>query len=112
MLLKLLGLPLTLPIAGFRFALEQIAELADQELMDESVVHEQILLLQLALEEGEIEEEEYLEREGALMQRLREIRAYKEQLRQQQAGEAGDDDGEHVSRRVVVEMPFEDDEAT
>jgi hypothetical protein len=112
MLLKLLGLPLTLPIAGFQFVLEQIAELTDQELMDESAVHEQILLLQLALEEGELEEEEYLEREAALIQRLREIRAYKEELRQERTSETADDDGEQVTRRVVVEMPFGDDQPT
>jgi hypothetical protein len=112
MLLKLLGLPLTLPIAGFRFTLDQIAQLADQELMDESVVHEQILLLQLALEEGELAEDEYLAQEAALMERLREIRAYKEELRREQAGEAADEEGEQVTRRVVVEMAFGDDRPT
>lgn len=109
MLLKLLGLPLTLPLAGFRFALQQIQELADRELMDESLVHEQVLLLQLALDEGEIDEDEYREQEVVLMQRLREIRAYKEELRREQADETADDD-QHVARRVVVEMPFGDED--
>ncbi len=109
MLLKLLGLPLTLPLAGFRFALQQIQELADRELMDESLVHEQVLLLQLALDEGEIDGNEYRERETIFMQRLREIRAYKEELRREPAEEPADED-QHVARRVVIETPFGDDD--
>ena len=78
MLLKLLGLPVSLPIAGIRFCLEQVVELAEQELMDEEPVREALLLLTLALEEGEVSEPEYVEREAALLKRLREIRAYKQ----------------------------------
>lgn len=78
MLLKLLALPVSLPMAGFRFCLEQVVEMAEQELMDEEPVREALLLLTLGLEDGEVSEEEYTEREAALLRRLREIRAYKQ----------------------------------
>jgi hypothetical protein len=107
MLLKLLALPVTLPIDGIRFCLQQVADLAEAELNDESVVHEQLLLLQLQLEEGEIDEEEYVEQEAALMQRLREIRAYREQAIREQL--AAQEDGEAApAPRVIVETPFGD----
>ena len=89
MLFKLLGAPLALPASGLKFVLQQIADLADAELNDEAVVHEQLLLLQVQLEEGDIDEDEYLEREAELMQRLREIRAYREQKAREQRARLG-----------------------
>jgi hypothetical protein len=74
MLTQLLTAPVSLPLAGFRFILERIAEMAEQELYDESRIREDLLLLQLRLEEGEIDEDEYLEAE--VMARLRAARAY------------------------------------
>jgi hypothetical protein len=117
MLFKLLGLPLTLPVAGIRFCLEQVRNAAEAELTDPEPVKQELLELQLKLEEGEITEEEYLPREAALMQRLRAIRAYRQQLAQVRAaagaGSAGDGGsggsgeggaGGAGARRVVVEF--------
>jgi hypothetical protein len=109
MLLKLLSLPISLPIAGVRFCLDQVLEMAEAELMDDSAVREELLLLQLQLEEGEITEEEYVEHEAVLMQRLREIRAYREELQREQA-EAAPDDDSGTRRRIVIETPFGDDD--
>src|ERR1700694_5865204 len=53
-LFKLLAAPLGLPLAGVKFVLRQLADLADQELNDEGVLREQLLLLQVQLEEGDI----------------------------------------------------------
>jgi hypothetical protein len=86
MLLKLLGLPVTVPVAGFRFCLNQLIELAEQELLDDTPVREALLLLTLQLEEGDIDEAEYRDREAELMVRLREIRAYREQRARGAAG--------------------------
>ena len=79
MLLKLLGLPITVPMAGWRFCINQLIEMAEQEMLDDGPVREALLLLTLELEEGGIDEAEYVAREAELMRWLREIRAYKEQ---------------------------------
>ncbi len=75
MLFKLLAAPITAPIAGFRFILEQIQELAERELDDEEHLREELLLLQLRLDEGEISEEEYAAAEMQIIERLRAARA-------------------------------------
>jgi len=110
MLFKLLGAPVTLPLAGMKFVFKQIADLADHELYDESVVHEQLLLLQVQLEDGDIDEDEYVEREAELMARLREIKAWK-RAQQEQAATQDDVPVEanvEARRRVVVETPFDE----
>jgi hypothetical protein len=79
MLLKLLGAPITAPLAGFRFILGQLQDLADRELFDEGNIRDELLLLQLQLDEGEITEEEYTEAEARIMERLRAAREYRQQ---------------------------------
>jgi len=105
MLLKLLGLPLSLPAAGMRFCFNQIIQAVDAELLDDAPVKEALLLLQLQLEEGEIEEDEFQEREAELFQRLREIRAYREARLREQVAEQGEDLG-----GVVVQMDLGEDD--
>jgi hypothetical protein len=78
MLLQLLTAPVSLPMAGFRFILERVLEMAEQELMDVDRIHEQLLELNLRLDENEISEEEFLEAEAELMTRLRAARAYRD----------------------------------
>jgi hypothetical protein len=94
MLLKLLALPVTAPVAGIRFCLDKVLEAAEQEWLDEAPVKEALLLLTLKLEEGEIGEEDYAEEEAALLKRLREIRAYKQ----------GRDPAADATRPAVVSM--------
>ena len=109
MLFKLLGAPITLPIAGMKFVFQQIADLADQELNDESVVREQLLLLQLQLEEGDIDEDEFPEREAELLARLRDIKARKRaELEQTGQDELPAEANVEARRRVVVETPFDE----
>lgn len=86
MLFKLLGLPISAPVAGIRFCLDQLVEMAEQELTDDTPVREELLLLTLRLEEGEITDDAYAVEEARLMRQLREIRAYKEQRLREQAG--------------------------
>src|SRR5919198_991630 len=106
MLLKLLGLPLSLPAAGLRFCFDQIIAAVDAELLDDAPVKEALLLLQLQLEEGEISEAEFQEREAELFRRLREIRAEREARLREQRAEQDEDEGGVVVR---VELG-EDDE--
>lgn len=86
MLLKLLGLPVTVPVAGFRFCISQLVDLAEQEMLDDGLLREDLLLLTMQFEDGEIDEEEYAGREAELLHRLRELRAYKEQRARAHAG--------------------------
>jgi Gas vesicle protein G len=105
MLLKLLGLPLSLPAAGLRFCFNQIIQAVDAELLDDAPVKEALLLLQLQLEEGEIEEDEFQEREAELFQRLREIRAYRDERLREQVAEQGEDRG-----GVVIQVDLGEDD--
>jgi hypothetical protein len=119
-LFKLLGLPFSLPAAGVKFVFNQLIETAEQEMMDDGPVKEALLELQMKLEEGEIEEDDFAEQELALFQRLREIRAYREQkfremiARQQeeQEEEVGDLRGpiSYQAGSVVIETDLESDE--
>jgi hypothetical protein len=103
MLLKLLALPVTLPAAGIKFCLQQVLNAAEAELNDDAAVREALLLLSLKLEEGEISEEEFVAEEAVLMQRLREIRARKEQqLRQQLAAQGRQEPGADHREGVIV----------
>jgi Gas vesicle protein G len=109
MLFKLLGAPITLPMAGMKFVFQQIADLADQELNDEGVIRDQLLLLQVQLEDGDIDEADFADREAELLARLREIKARK----RAEMEEAATDElpaGANVEarRRVVVETPFDE----
>ena len=111
MLFKLLGLPVSLPVAGLKFCLDKVAELADQELNDPDVIREQLILLQLQLEEGEIEEDEYAEQEAVLFQRLRDLRERRRQLAEEHAAELREEAEAQVSgrRRVIIEADFGED---
>ena len=111
MLFKLLGAPLSVPLAGVKFVFRQLADLADQEMNDENVVREQYILLQLQLEEGDIDEDDYAEQEAVLLARLREIKARKRDELEEEA--AADDVPAEANvqarRRVVIETPFDDE---
>ena len=78
MLLNLLTAPLGMPFSGFKFILNQIAQMAERELLDEETIRNDLLLLQVRLDEGEISEEEYLAQEAEIMARLRLAREYRE----------------------------------
>jgi len=108
-LFKLLGAPFTLPAAGMKFILNQLADLADQELDDESLLREELLLLQVQYEEGDVDDDEYVEREAALMVRLREIKARKRaQVENVSIDELPAEANVEARRRIVVETPVDE----
>ena len=76
----LLLLPITGPIYGLRFVLEQIQAQVDAELMNEGRVQAELMALSLRHDLGEISTEEYEAQETALLEELNAIRAYKEEL--------------------------------
>ena len=86
LLTHLLFGPVSLPVSGVRWVFKQVQSAAEAELTDDTSVREELLELQMKLELGEIDEDEYTEHEAVLFVRLREIRAYREQLSRQARG--------------------------
>ena len=77
---NILLFPVTGPIAGIRWALSNVQRVAEEELTDDTSVKQELMELQMLLELGEIDDAEYVRREAALMQRLREVREWRERL--------------------------------
>ena len=80
LLTKLVFFPVTGPIAGIRWSLNQVMQVVEQELTDDAPVKQELMELQMLLELGDIDDAEYVEREQAVMARLRDVRAWKEKL--------------------------------
>ncbi len=57
----------------------KLAESAEQEKTDDSRIYEDLLELQMRYELGEIADEEFEKQETRLMEKLEEIRKYKEE---------------------------------
>lgn len=89
----LLLLPITGPIAGFKWVMNTIQKMADEELMNDQPWKERLIELQMRLEVGEISEEDYGREEAIVFQALRDIRARKEALARQYAAEQEDEGG-------------------
>lgn len=80
LLSKLLTFPVSGPVAGIKWSLEMVERAAREELTDDTAFKQDMMELQLALESGEIDDAIYLEREKELMQRLRDVRYWREQF--------------------------------
>ena len=97
---KILFFPIAGPVAGIRWSLNKVVQVAEEELTDDAPVKQELMELQMKLELGDIDDEEYVEREAALMARLREVRAWRERLGKATAGgpvrvaRGGDEDEE------------------
>lgn len=73
----LLLFPITGPVSGLKFVLEQIQARVDAELLDEGQVTAALMTIGLQHEMGEISDEEYAAQETVLLEQLNAIRAYK-----------------------------------
>jgi hypothetical protein len=80
LLKHLLFWPVTGPEFLVRFAMEKVSDVAREQLTDDQAVKEDLLALQMEVELGTVSDEEYLAREAALMERLREVRAWREEF--------------------------------
>jgi hypothetical protein len=80
LLTNLLFFPITGPVAGIKWSLKQVVQVAEDELSDDTPVKQELMELQMQLEIGDITDEEYVEREAVLMRRLREVREWRERL--------------------------------
>ena len=67
------------PVWGTRWTLEKVDRVVREELTDDTPIKEDLMALQLQLEMGEIDDAEYVKREAEIMQRLREVREWREQ---------------------------------
>jgi hypothetical protein len=72
--------PVTGPIAGIEWSMNQVMKVVEEELTDDTPVKQELMELQMKLELGDIDDAEYVEREAALMARLREVRAWRERF--------------------------------
>jgi hypothetical protein len=84
--------PITGPIAGVRWVLKQIQTMADEELLNDQPWKERLIELQMMLEVGDISEEEYKRQEAEVFQALRDIRARREQMARERAGDEEEPD--------------------
>jgi hypothetical protein len=80
LLTKLLFFPISGPVAGLKWSLGKVQNVAEEELTDDAPVKQELMELQMRLELGDIDDAEYLRREAELMARLREVRAWRERL--------------------------------
>lgn len=86
LLSKLLFFPVTGPVAGIKWSLGKVQSVVEEELTDDAPIKQELMELQMQLELGDIDDAEYLEREAALMARLREVRAWRERLGKSTSG--------------------------
>ena len=80
LLKHLLFWPVTGPSFLTRFSLDKVQEAVKEQLTDDQVVKEELMALQMRLELGEIDDDQYMVEEAALMQRLREVREWREEF--------------------------------
>ena len=80
LLSNLLFFPVTGPVAGIRWTLGNLQRIVEEELTDDAPIRQEMLELQMKVELGDIDDAEYAVREGELMTRLREVRAWRERL--------------------------------
>ncbi len=78
LLTNILLAPFLAPVWGTRWTLEKVDRVVRDELTDDTPIKEELMELQLKLEMGEIDDAEYVRREAEIMQRLREVREWRE----------------------------------
>jgi hypothetical protein len=80
LLTNILLAPFLGPIYGTRWTLDKVDRVVREELTDDTPIKEELMALQLQLEMGEIDDPEYVRRETEIMQRLREVREWREKF--------------------------------
>ena len=80
LLTNILLAPFMGPVWGTRWTLEKVDRVVREELTDDTPIKEELMALQLKLEMGDIDDAEYVRREAEIMQRLRDVREWREKL--------------------------------
>ncbi len=86
LLSSILLAPFTGPWSGTMWTLDKVQRSVEEQLIDDTPIKEDLMNLQLALEVGDIDDDEYVRREAEIMQRLREVRDWRERLGKGNAG--------------------------
>ena len=80
LLSNILLAPFLGPIYGTRWTLDKVDRVVREELTDDTPIKEDLMALQMQLEMGEIDDPEYIRREGEIMQKLRDVRDWREKF--------------------------------
>jgi hypothetical protein len=80
LLTNILLAPFLGPVWGTKWTLDKVDRVVREELTDDTPIKEDLMALQLKLEMGEIDDAEYVRREAEIMQRLREVREWRERF--------------------------------
>jgi hypothetical protein len=114
LLKHLLFWPVTGPSFLTRFALDKVSDTVREELTNDQTIKEELLALQMRVELGDIDDARYLEEEALLMQRLREVRHWREQFGMGTSGGpvrvASTPEPPSVAESVIAEPPPADPE--
>jgi hypothetical protein len=86
LLTNILLAPFLGPINGTKWTLDKVERAVREELTDDTAVKNDFMELQMKLELGEIDDDEYLRQEAIIMQRLREVREWREKFGMASAG--------------------------
>jgi len=80
LLTNILLAPFLGPVWGTRFTLDKVDRAVREQLTDDTPIKEDLMALQLKLEMGEIDDAEYVRQEADIMQRLRDVREWRERF--------------------------------
>ena len=80
LLTNILLAPFLGPVWGTRFTLDKVDRAVREQLTDDTPIKEDLMALQLKLEMGEIDDDQYVQQEAEIMQRLREVREWRERF--------------------------------
>ncbi len=80
LLSDILLFPISGPVKGIRWSLSHVQRVVEKELTDDEPIKQELLELQLLHEMGDVDDAEYVEREKVIMDRLREVRVWRERL--------------------------------
>jgi len=96
LLSDLLLFPITGPVYGMKFVLEQIQAQVNAQMLDEDRVMADLMTIGMQYEMGEVTDEEYESQEAALLEQLNAIRAYKASLIEAEAASDPAYDGDDL----------------
>jgi len=80
LLANLLFFPVTGPVAGIKWVLGKVQQVAEEEITDDAPIKQDLMELEMLREVGDISDAEFVEREAQLMARLRDVREWRERL--------------------------------
>ncbi len=86
LLTNILLAPFLGPVWGTKWTLEKVDRVVREQLTDDTPIKEDLMALHLQLEMGEIDDAEYVRREAEIMERLREVREWRERFGMSTAG--------------------------